>query len=419
MAAATDAGGPSTIARRLLLFLIAAAAGWALIVAFTGGIDLRDAGIGFRSTEPDRPAYAALILAVLYTLGFPRHVPGHVAWLECQAMPVALFLERRSAWLTMVAAIITFAVGIAYGTHVAGGSDSYGYISQAHLWLARDLVVEQPIAASVPWPEGDWTFAPLGYRPAPRHPGAIVPVYAPGLPVLMAAGAFAIGRCGPYVIVPLLAAWLVWMTYRLGTAIRSPLTGLASALLLATSPIFLFMTLNPMSDVPVTAFFGAGLAIAISPWHDGAWWTGVVVGLGIFIRPNLVPIGAIYLGYLLLRAPAGERWRTLCWYAAGGFLPVLAVAATNAWLYGAPWLAGYGSLSEIYGWSYGWRNLRQFATWLVRSETPFVLLAVVAIAVFWRVERGNRLPIRFLALVAGAVWLSYLFYMPFDVWLYL
>jgi hypothetical protein len=419
LVAGTDARRAAAIARRLLLFLVVAAAGWTLVVAFSGGLDLRPYGISFRSTEADRPAYATLVLALVYVAAFRRYVPRHVAWLEGRAAPAASFLERRAAPAAFLAAAVTFALGMAYGIHVAGGSDSYGYISEARLWLSGDLVIEQPIAAAVPWPEGDWTFAPLAYRPAPERPGAIVPVYAPGLPVLMAIGTLVIGRCGPYIIVPLLAAWLVWMTFRLGTLIRSPLTGLASALLLVTSPIFLFMTLNPMSDVPAAAFFGAGLAVALSPWRQRAFWTGAVVGLGIFVRPNLAPIGAVHLGFLLLQASPGERARTFGFYAAGGVLPVLAVAATNTWLYGAPWRAGYGSLAEMYAWGYWWRNVQQFTAWMVRSETVWVPLGVVALAMCWRSERDRRLPMLFLAVVAATVWLSYLFYTPFDVWLYL
>ena len=419
MAAETDDPRPGGVARRLLLFLIAVAAGWALLVAVTGGVDLRPYGIRFRSTEPDRPALVALALATLYAVAFRHYVRGHLTSLERRAAPAVVFLERRAAAAAFATAVAIFAIGMAYGIHVAGGSDSYGYISQARLWLARDLVVEQPIAAAVPWPDADATFAPLAYRPAPQRRGAIVPVYAPGLPVLMAAATLAIGRCGPYVIVPLLAAWLVWMTFRLGTLIQSPLTGLASALLLATSPIFLFMTLNPMSDVPVAACFGAGLTLAVSQRRHCAFWTGLVVGWGIFVRPNLVPIGAVYLAFLLLQAPPAERWRTFWSYAAAGSLPVLAVGATNAWLYGGPWQAGYGSLAEMYAWSYWWPNVQQFTAWMVRSETAFIFLGAAAMAVAWRADRDRRVTLLFLATVAGAVGLSYLFYTPFDVWMYL
>src|SRR5690606_13958939 len=120
----------------------------------------------------------------------------------------------------------------------------------------------------------DFTFSPLGYRPAPQRPGAIVPVYAPGLSILMAAGHLLLGQCGVFAVVPLLAAWLVWTTYRLGASVWSPLAGLFAALGVATSPLTGFMTLNPMSDIPVSAFLVAGLALALSNWRHRAFWTG-------------------------------------------------------------------------------------------------------------------------------------------------
>jgi hypothetical protein len=188
---------------------------------------------------------------------------------------------------------------------------------------------------------------------------------------------------------------------------------------IATSPTFLFMTLNPMSDVPVTAFFTAGLVLALSPWRSRAFWTALVVSLGIFVRPNLVPFGAIYLGCLLMRSAAGERWRTLWQFAAGGALPVLAVAASNTYLYGAPWRAGYGDLREMYAFGYVLRNVQQYVTWLFQMETVFIFLAPVAILMFWRADGERRIAFRFLGAFVAAVWLSYVFYLPFDAWSYL
>ncbi len=404
--------------RKLLLALIAVSAAWTLLVAVTGGIDLRPFQIRFKSTEADRPAYVFLALTALYAVLFRGHVRGHIGWLESRATTAAALLERRASLVVLAAAVLTFTAGMVYGIHVAGGSDSYGYLSQARLWLAGDLIVDQPIATAVPWPDADATFAPLAYRPAQRA-GAIVPVYAPGLPVLMALGQLSIGRCGAYVVVPLLAAWLVWTTFRLGALIWSPLVGLASSLLVATSPVFLFMTMNPMSDVAVTAFFTAGLVLALSRWHSRAFWTGVVVSLGIFVRPNLVPIAVLYLGCLLVRAEAGQRWRTFWWFACGGAPPVLAVAATNASLYGAPWRAGYGSLEGFYAWGYLWRNVQQYTGWMFRIETPVIFLGAAAIGMFWRSGDDRRISVRFAGLFVAVVWLSYLFYAPFDVWLYL
>jgi hypothetical protein len=372
----TERRKSAAIARTVVLALIAVSACWALIVAITGGADLRPYGIPFRSTEADRPAVLAVVLIAVYATAFRRRLPADAAWLEDRVGPVAQFLERRASLVALAVAAMTFLLAMTYGVHIAGGSDSYGYISQSRFWLAQDLIVEQPLAAGVPWPDPEWTLAPLGYRPA-RQPGAIVPVYAPGLPLLMALGTLLIGACGPYLVVPLTSAALVWLTYRLGADSWSRGVGVTAAIVMATSPTFLFMAMNPMSDVPVSTFFTAALVIALSQSRARAFWTGVVLSMGIAVRPNLVPIGVVYLGLLLARAGAGERLRTVTWFSLGGLPLVGLVGMVNAALYGAPWRSGYGSLEGFYALSYVLTNVRQYTEWLLGSETPFVLLAVV------------------------------------------
>jgi hypothetical protein len=107
-------------------------------------------------------------------------------------------------------------VGIHYGSYAAGGSDSYGYVSQAPLWLHGDLHIKQPWVAQMTWPQREWSFAPLGYRPSSPD-GTIVPTYPPGLPILMAAFLGLFGANGPFYVVPLLGAVALLGTYLLGT----------------------------------------------------------------------------------------------------------------------------------------------------------------------------------------------------------
>ena len=73
----------------------------------------------------------------------------------------------------MVAVVLA---GYSGGSGVGGGADSYGYLSQADLWLKGDLITEQPGAARAPWPDAQSTLAPLGYRASPSR-DAIVPIY--------------------------------------------------------------------------------------------------------------------------------------------------------------------------------------------------------------------------------------------------
>jgi predicted membrane-bound dolichyl-phosphate-mannose-protein mannosyltransferase len=95
-----------------------------------------------------------------------------------------------------------------------------------------------------------WTFTPLGYRPEVDG-FRIVPAYAPGLPLLMAAGKWIAGACAVYWIVPLAAGLLVLATFAIGRLVAQPLVGLGAAWLIATSPTMLFMSMAPMSDVPL------------------------------------------------------------------------------------------------------------------------------------------------------------------------
>ena len=76
--------------------------------------------------------------------------------------------------------------GLRWGAMVAGGADSYGYVSQAGYWQRGGVVVQEDIIRPSPWPGAALTWSPLGYRPSPHRPDAIVPLYAPGLPLLMA-----------------------------------------------------------------------------------------------------------------------------------------------------------------------------------------------------------------------------------------
>ena len=66
--------------------------------------------------------------------------------------------------LVCLLVVWTVLFGLVGNTGIAGGSDSYGYVSQADLWLNGSLRIEQPAARKLPWPNSQWTLAPLGYR---------------------------------------------------------------------------------------------------------------------------------------------------------------------------------------------------------------------------------------------------------------
>src|SRR5207245_1838155 len=112
-------------------------------------------------------------------------------------------------------------------------------------------------------PEG--SLSPLGYRPA-RYRGAIVPTYAPGLPMVMAlALKIARSRSAAFVVVPWLGAVAVWSTFLLGRRLDTAIVGLLGALLVACSATFLFHVIQPMSDVPATAWWILAAVLLFRP----------------------------------------------------------------------------------------------------------------------------------------------------------
>ena len=208
-------------------------------------------------------------------------------------------------------------------------------MSQADLWLRGDLHIDQSFGASVPWPLARWTFTPLGYRPEPDG-YRIVPQYAPGLPLLMAAFKAVAGQCAMFWVVPLCGGMLVFATYAIGRLVGRPVVGLAAAWIVATSPTVLFMLMAPMSDVPAAAAWAASVAFAAGGCTGGS---GHRRGQrrSSFVRisrrwPRSSSCGSAW------RASLRERALRFLLPAAAG---AIGVAVVNARLYGSPFASGY------------------------------------------------------------------------------
>ena len=418
----TPADRPPIASRLLELFLVAAVV-CALLAAVTGGFDLRRAGIPFRSGSPHRALLLAAALALVYFVSYRARATQRAVWIEAHLRRgLARLISIVDRWSGLIAcgiALIAIAVGARYGTFVAGGSDSYGYVSQADLWLSGNLTVEQPLAQKVPWRDADRTFAPLGYRPSIAG-GAIVPLYPPGLSVLMAVAKLGFGNCGPFFVTPLLGALAVWLTYRLGASLWSQRVGLAAAALLASSPTFVYMLLQPMSDVPATAAVAAALVLALGSSRRRALWTGLAVSAAICIRPNLAPLAPVLLAGVAAQTPSWRaRTRLALQFGMGAAPLLLAVALLSTHLYGAPWASGYGDLGALYSWGFVVPNLSRYSRWLLQTETPLVACVVVPLVALRRLAPRQRLAIGLSVALVACVWLSYLFYLPFEAWWFL
>lgn len=346
----------------------------------------------------------------------------------------------HAAAVVLSAAVLVAALH--WGTKVAGGADSYGYITEAGLLTQRQLLVRQDVVRQTPWPGAQGTWAPIGYQELPQDRDAIAPVYPPGLPLLMALFQTFFGYCATFWVVPLCAAAAVWITYALGRRIfeRTDIA-LSGALLVATSPAFLYQAMNPMSDVPVTAAWTATVTLLLS---NRPLVAGLAASIAIAIRPNLVPLvlplllwsglcdwrdggngrtrgirgPRIFLRSLrLLDASSGLRSVR---FAIGVAPSIAAIAWLNARLYGSALRSGYGELADLYAWRHVWTNMLQFARWSAETDTPIVAIAFLFFAVPWLLPPA-RMPFPRIVLggFVSVVIVSYLLYLPFDAWWYL
>jgi Dolichyl-phosphate-mannose-protein mannosyltransferase len=341
-----------------------------------------------------------------------------------------------------IVASVTF--GLRQGLFVAAASDAYGYVSQADLWAKGSPIVRQPFARDMVWPNAAETLAPLGYRPyrpAP-HGTDIVPLYAPGLPMVMAIFKLLGGPRAVFLVVPLLGGLAIWATYFMGRRLAGPLVGASAAILLASSPPFLFEIVSPTSDVPATAWWALALGLLMIEGRAPAFGAGVATGLSILTRPNIVVLAAVpgaLLVWQALRAglrhdakdampgnapQVGATARAVL-FAAGSIPACIAVALINRRLYGSPLASGYAPFTVLFNWSHVWPNLARYPRWLLETATPFVLLAPIAPFVLPPVPaaRLDQTSPRTMAVVwlgfIATVFLSYLFYLPFDDWWYL
>jgi hypothetical protein len=323
-----------------------------------------------------------------------------------------------------LAALWVFGAGLQWGTLTAGGADAHGYVSQASLWLRRDLVIEQPIAREVPWPDADWTFSPLGYRPG-QQSGTIVPIYPAGLPIAMAFAQAIAGPRAVFVVVPLLGAVFVVAGAAFAWRMSTPTAGALAALLLASSPTVLFSVMWPMSDVPAAAWWAVALLLATGAGTGSAIGSGVSAALAILTRPNLVGLALVPGLYLAERFRAGPN-RGMAFIRLGLFGTISAVgcvgvAAIHTWLYGSPFATGHGDLANLFSLSRLPTTLWGFVTRPLRVEPILVLLGLTGLTIqLRRRDNGEARALTWLALgVAGLVFVSYAFYFTFPDWWYL
>jgi hypothetical protein len=399
---------------------------WAAIVLATGGFAVRLGVVRLSSRSPRNALIAAATASVLAWFVATREDRRRL-WHRAGA--VAARLKPKTPTIAAgAAAVLVLGIGIAYGIGTATGADSYGYVSQGELWMHGLPRIEEPLLTQVNWPNAASILSPIGsYRPAPDGK-AIVPIYPAGYPLVLAVFERLGGRGAVFYAVPMFAALTVLVTYVLGSSMGGRGVGALAAVLLATSPVFIFQDLFPMSDVPVTMWWALSLLVFVTQRPIAAAASGLAAGMAILTRPNLAPLAAapiLVLAWhaLRFREPPSPwlRWLLFCTGVAAG---CVALAVINARLYGSPFAWGYGPVSVSYAVANIPANVRLYTAWTLQSQTLLVFCAAAApITIAWRsndpVQTAKRAAFAAAIGVLILTVASYLPYFVFDRWFWL
>jgi hypothetical protein len=324
--------------------------------------------------------------------------------------------------IAIVAAIAIAAVGFLRGTYAAGGSDSSCYALMARAFASGTLQPSSALESQVPWPDASRTFAPGGFVPSQSNPAAAAPVCAPGFSLLLAPMAALGGPTALFCATPIAGALLVWLAFLAGRALAGPLAGAMSATLVATSPIVLFQVVQPMNDITTAALWMAVyVALLFRRWG----LAGACCGLALLVRPNLLPL-ALVSGVFVFSdripepkaespKPAAQSLKSGAAFCLAALPSAVAVVYLNARLYGGPLRSGYGHVANLFSLANIPTNAARYSGWLIQTETPLILLGVLAPLVV----DGHRRRVAWLALgLIAATAAIYSAYTPFDDWSY-
>jgi hypothetical protein len=307
-------------------------------------------------------------------------------------------LNRHSTFVAATALAAVVMTGV-FATSSAAGADASGYISEAWM-LGSGRLFQADELADVRRGNDPYLTSPLGWRPSGEDRQA--PTYPPGLPALMAIPHAIAGVTGASALVILSAGIAIFATGRLAFLLGGNIAAVIAAAFIAFTPVFIYQSIQPMSDVPVTA---AWMLCFVMLGRGGSadLFAGLACGLAVLIRPNLAPLAIVPLFI------ARRRVRFAIPVAIAG---VLLALLQSLW-YGSPIRSGYGSADELFALSNVAPNASRYVRWLM-GTAPALLLSVFGALRL----RANRLAQGLFAFAVFVV-ASYLVYAVFDDWSYL
>jgi hypothetical protein len=268
---------------------------------------------------------------------------------------------------------------------VAGGSDNSGYFNEARLMAHGSLHAPVRSLPGLGRPDSPYLYSPLGFRPSPDGTAAIVPTYPPGLSLMIVAASWVAGwaHAGDLVLLLHSLAGLA-LVFSLGRACGlSPQWSLAAVAVVAVSPLYLYLSLQALSDVPAMVWATAAVVAALRSRDRPAFglWSGLCISVAFLVRPNNA------LVFVPVAIAAWGSPRALVLACAGALPGVAAWLAINNAAYGNPLESGYGAIGAEFHRSLVVGTLGYYGRWLPFLLSPVVILAPLVLAQVRRVPR--------------------------------
>jgi hypothetical protein len=294
------------------------------------------------------------------------------------------------------------------------GADSSGYINLARTVSAGHVTWPIPALERVRCDdcEPGW-FVPIGFVLTPDR-RTMASVYPIGLPLHLALAARIGGwQHAPFVVSPIAGLLVVLVTYWLARRLASELAGMIAAVLIGTCAVFVFQSLQPMSDVLAAAWSVAAIAAAVESRRRDAFaiLAGFCLGMAVLVRPT----SAMLLLPLAFALP--WRLRTLAAFVAGGLPAAIFLGWYDAEVFGSVFASGYdaGGATRDFKLSYFAARAVHYLRWTVQQFSPMAVAAAIATLFFRAVPLRDRI---MLALWFAAFFVFYSFYFWYDTWWY-
>jgi hypothetical protein len=242
----------------------------------------------------------------------------------------------------------------------------------AYLFQAKTLALGRLTVPSPEPEEAFWTPFVLDYQ------GKRFGKYSPGWPAVLALGVL---WRAPWLVNPLLAAFSLYLVYRLGRTLYDDVTGLLAAVLGLASPLFLVLggsLLSHLASLTWLLLFSLWFTWTARGRHWGyALGAGAALGLAFLTRPltamaYALPFILYSVAQILRRQQS--HWRHYLLVAmTGGVLAALLPAYQWA-VTGDPWLnpyvlwwpydrlgfgPGHGAMPGGHSPYYAWLNVKQ------------------------------------------------------------